>query len=137
MRAVPASRTLVAWSGVLLALLAGHDLTHAFDDGLRTDPGALALVAVPQWIASVVVFAVILRAGRRRAATVALLLGAATTVGVVAVHLLPFSSAAYQDLDPSPVSWLLAWLPVAVGAVVAALALHERAGVAPARVGRA
>ncbi len=123
---MPASRTLVAWSGALLVLLAGHDLTHLFDDGLRTDAGALAAVAVPQWIASAVVFAVLVRAGRRRAATVALLLGGATVVGVVAVHLLPFSSAAYADLDPSVVSWLFALVPVAVGAVVVGLALRER-----------
>ena len=117
---------IVAWSGVLLALLAGHDLTHAFDDGLRTDLGALVLVAVPQWIASIVVLAVMLRADRSRAATMALLLGAATVVGVVAVHLLPVSSASYWELDPSPVSWLFAWVPPVVGLVLAGLALRER-----------
>ena len=120
------SRPVVVWSLVLLALLAAHDVSHALDDGLETGLGALALVATPQWVVLAVVAAFILRGDRARSAVAALLLGLGATVGVVAVHLLPFSPGAYADLDPSPASWLLAIGPAALGLVVAALALAER-----------
>ena len=122
-------RPIVIWSFVLLALLAAHDVSHAVDDGLETGLRDLALVASPQWIVLAVVAAVIVRGDRARSAVAALLLGLGTTAGVVAVHLLPFSPAAYWDLDPSVASWLLALAPTAVGLVVAALALPQvRAG---------
>jgi hypothetical protein len=132
------SRTLGLWSGVLLALLAGHDLTHAFDDGLETPLGGLALVAIPQWIALAVLAAFIFRAERVRAATAALLLGLGVTLGFAVIHLLPFATASYWDLSPSAVSWLFAFLPPAVGLVVIALAWAElrprvATGYAPAR----
>ena len=116
---------LTTW--VLLALLAGHDLSHALDDGLDTSLTGLALVAAPQWLLLAAVTAVILRAGRARAHAAALLLGAGVSVGLLAVHLLPFSAAPYADLDPSTVSWLLAWVPAAVGLLLAALALRRTA----------
>ena len=119
------SRRLAVSSLALLALLAGHDASHVLDDGLDTKPGALALVAVPQWIVLAVVAAVILRAERARGALAALLLGAGTTVGFVAIHLLPFAPASYSDLDPSPVSWLLVWAPALFGLIVSALAWVE------------
>ena len=115
-------RPLVALSAVLLVLLAGHDVTHAVDDGLRTGLGELALVAVPQWIVLAVVMAVMLRADRAWSALAALALGAGVVVGVVSVHLVPFALAPYDELDPSAASWALAWAPVAVGLVLAALA---------------
>lgn len=119
------SRPVVLWSWVLLALLAAHDLTHLFDDGLDTSAGQLALVAVPQWIAIAVVMAVVLRAGRTWSAAAALALGLAAAIGVAVVHLLPFALAAYEDLDPSAASWALAWIPTGVALLVAALALRE------------
>lgn len=119
------SRAVVLWSWVLLALLAAHDLTHLFDDGLDTSPGQLALVAVPQWIAIAVVMAVVLRAGRTRSALAALALGLAAAIGFAVVHLFPFAAAAYEDLDPSPLSWALAWIPTGVALVVAGLAARE------------
>ena len=45
-----ANRALVAWSWVVVALLAAHDLTHLLDDGLDTGLGLLAAVAIPQWL---------------------------------------------------------------------------------------
>lgn len=119
------SRAVVLWSWALLALLAAHDLTHLFDEGLDTSPGQLALVAVPQWIAIAVVMAVMLRAGRTWSAAAALALGLAAAAGFAVVHLLPFALAPYDELDPSATSWVLAWVPTAVALVVAALALRE------------
>src|SRR3954453_2626068 len=110
-----ASPPLVIWSGVLLAVLAAHDLTHALDDGLETPLGGLALVAVPQWLVLAVVMAAIGRGDRARSALAALLLGLGVRGGFLAVHPLPFAPASYWDLNPSPVSWLVAWLPVALG----------------------
>jgi hypothetical protein len=118
----PASRSLVIWSGALLAMLAGHDLSHALDDGLETPLDQLALVAIPQWLALAVVMALIVLGDRARGAVAALLLGIGVTIGFIAIHVLPFSTASYWDLQPSVASWLLAWLPAALGVAVAALA---------------
>ena len=118
-------RPLVVATWVLLALLAAHDLTHLLDDGLDTSAGQLALVAIPQWIATAVVMAVVLRGDARRSTSAALLLGAAAAIGLAVVHLLPFGVAPYEDLDPSAVSWVLAWAPTAVALLVAALAIQE------------
>src|SRR4051812_4666151 len=120
-----APRYLVVWSGVLLALLAAHDLSHALDDGLETPLGGLALVAVPQWLVLAVVMAVIVRADRARSAMAALLLGIGVAVGFAGVHLLPFAPASFWGLHPSAISWLVAWVPAAWGRAVAARALAE------------
>ena len=126
-----ASRPLVFWSALILILLAAHDLSHAFDDGLKTSLGALAVVAVPQWLALVIVMVVIVRGDPLRSALAALSLGVAVTVGFAAVHLLPFSPAAYWDLHPSAVSWVLVWAPLLAGAVLVTLAWQQwRAAVA-------
>jgi hypothetical protein len=126
------SRSLALWSAALLALLAAHDLSHALDDGLETKLGGLALVATPQWIVLAVILAVILRADRSRGAAAALLLGLGVTVGFVVIHLLPFGPASYWDLHPSAVSWLLAWVPPALGLLVAARAYTEWRAATPA-----
>lgn len=120
------SRSLAFWSLVALALLAGHDVTHVLDDGLETPLGQLAFVAVPQWLVLAVVMAVVLRGGRERSRTAALLLGSSVTAGFAVVHLLPLSPASFWELEPSVVSWLLAWMPAAVGLVLAALAWSQR-----------
>jgi hypothetical protein len=119
------SRSLVTWSAVLLVVLAAHDLSHAFDDGLETPLGGLVLVAVPQWLALAAVMAVIVRGDRARSGLAALVLGGAVTLGFAFVHLLPFATASYWDLHPSAVSWVVAWLPVALGVAVAALGWSE------------
>jgi hypothetical protein len=120
-----ASRSLVVWSAVLLVALAAHDLSHALDDGLETPLNQLALIAVPQWLALGVMMTIIVRAERARAAAAALLLGIGVTLGFAAIHLLPFSTASYWDLHPSLVSWMVAWLPAALGLWVAALGWSE------------
>ena len=119
------SRSLVIWSGVLLVLLAGHDVSHAVDGGLKTPLDQLAPVAAPQWLALAVVMTVILRGDRARSAAAALLLGIGVAIGFAVAHLLPFSTASYWDLRPSAVSWLLAWLPAALGLMVAGLAWSQ------------
>jgi hypothetical protein len=121
----PASRSLIIWSGVLLVLLAAHDVSHVVDRGLKTPLDQLALVAVPQWLVLALVMAVILHGDRARSAAAALLLGIGVTIGFALAHLLPFSTASYWDLRPSAVSWLLAWLPAALGLMVAALAWSQ------------
>jgi hypothetical protein len=118
-------RPLVLWSAVVLALLAAHDLSHALDSGLNTSLGALAVIAVPQWIVLVVVMGVIVRGDPRRSALAALALSAGVIGGFAAVHLLPFSPAAYWDLHPSAVSWLLVWAPLVAGLVLARIAWQE------------
>ena len=119
------SRALIPWVWGLLALLALHDLTHLLDEGLDTSPGQLALVAIPQWFAIGVVMAVVLRGGPALSAAAALALGLAAAVGFAVVHLLPFALAAYDELDPSPASWVLAWVPTGVALVVAGLAARD------------
>ena len=126
MKAPRATRGVLLTTCGLLALLAGHDLSHALDEGLDTSLRALALVAMPQWLVLAAVLAVILRAERPRAHAAALLLGLGVSAGLLAVHLLPLSAAPYSDLDPSAVSWLLAWVPAAVGLLLAALALPRK-----------
>src|SRR5687767_3031250 len=115
-------RSVVVLSWVVLALLAAHDITHLTDDGLDTSPGQLALVAIPQWIVLAIVMAVVLRGPAPQRRTAALVLGASVAVGFALVHLVPFSPAAYWDLEPSALSWALVWLPTAAGLVLATLA---------------
>ena len=124
------SRSLAVWPGVLLALLAAHDLTHALDDGLETRLSDLALVAVPQWLLLAVAMAVVLRGNRARSAA-ALVLGMGVSIGFAVIHLLPFSLASYWELQPSVASWILAWLPAVIGVAVAALAWTQRGPIGP------
>jgi hypothetical protein len=128
------SRSLVVWSWVVLALLAAHDVTHALDDGLETRLGELAVVALPQWLALAVLMAVIVRGERARSRTAALLLGIAVTAGFGVVHLLPFSPLAFWDVQPSVVSWVLAWAAAVAGLVLAALAWPHRRAAARGRL---
>jgi uncharacterized membrane protein (DUF441 family) len=115
-------RSLVTWSWVVVALLAAHDLTHLLDDGLDTPPELLAAVSIPQWIFVAAAVAIVVRGDPARSRAAALLLGAGVAAGFVIVHLLPFSPAAFWELDPSPVSWVLAWAAIAAGLLLAALA---------------
>ncbi len=114
-------RSLVAWSWVVLALLAAHDLTHIFDGGLDTGLGALALVAIPQWLLLAAVMAIVVRGDPAASRAAALVLGLTVAVGFAAVHLLPFSPAAFWDLQPAAISWVLVWASIAAGLVLAAL----------------
>lgn len=116
------ARSLVVWSWILLALVAAHDVTHMLDDGLETGLGQLALVALPQWLVLAVVMAIVLRGDWAHSRTAALLLGTSVAVGFGVAHLLPFSLAAFWDLQPSVVSWVLAWASVAAGVLLAVLA---------------
>src|SRR2546421_5898066 len=96
-----ASRSIVISSGVLLVVLAAHDLSHALDGGLETPVGELALVAVPQWLVLAAVMTVIVRGDRAHGAAAALLLGIGVTAWLAVVPLLPVSTASYWDLQPS------------------------------------
>ena len=122
----PGERTrLIVWSAVVLVLLAGHDLTHALDDGLETSLGALAAIAVPQWLLLAAAMWTIARADRTRSAGAALLVGVSVVVGFAAVHLVPVSPVAYWDLHPTTLSWVLVWAPLIAGLVLTTLAWRE------------
>jgi hypothetical protein len=95
------ARSLVLWSWTVLALLAAHDVTHIVDDGLETRLRQLAFVALPQWLVLAIVMAIILRGDRAQSQTSAQLLGISVTVGFAVIHLLPFSPAAFWQLQPS------------------------------------
>jgi hypothetical protein len=118
------ARSLVLWSWILLALVAAHDVTHVFDDGLETGLGQLALVAIPQWLLLAALMAIVLRDDHAHSRTAALLLGAIVAAGFGVVHLLPVSPAAFWDLQPSVESWVLAWGSIAAAVVLATLALR-------------
>ena len=115
---------LLSW--IVLGLVAAHDVTHVLDEGLDTRLGQLALVALPQWLVLAFVMAIILRGDRVQSQTAALLLGTSVTVGFAVIHLLPFSPAAFWDLQPSAVSWVLAWVSAAAGLLLTALAWPRR-----------
>jgi hypothetical protein len=123
-------RSLVLWSFVVLALLAAHDVTHLLDDGLETGPGQLARVALPQWLVLAAVMVVIVRGYPARSRIAVLLLGIGIAFGFAGVHLLPLSSTAFWDLQPSLVSWVLVWVPAAAGLALAAIAWRRRGAAA-------
>src|SRR5689334_23790751 len=126
MNVANAERTrLIAWTAVVLVLLAGHDLTHALDDGLDTSLGGLAAIAVPQWLLLAAAMWTIARADRTLATGAALIVGATVVVGFAAVHLVPFSPVAYWDLHPATVSWVLVFAPLIAGLVLTTLAWRE------------
>ena len=114
-------RSLVTWSWAVLALLAAHDLTHLLDDGMDTPLGALALVAIPQWLLLAAVMAIVVRGDPVASRAAALVLGLTVAVGFAAVHLLPFSPAAFWDVHPAAISWVLVWASIAAGLALAAL----------------
>jgi hypothetical protein len=116
---------LIVWTAVVLVLLAGHDLTHALDDGLETSLGALAAIAVPQWLLLAAAVWTIARGDRTLAAGAALVVGATVVVGFAAVHVVPFSPVAYWDLHPSTLSWVLVFAPLIAGVVLTAIAWRE------------
>lgn len=116
------ARSLVSWSWIVLALLAAHDVTHMLDDGLETPLYQFALVALSQWLVLAMVMAIILRGGRAQGQTAALVLGLSVTFGFAVIHLLPFSPAAFWDLQPSVASWTLAWVSAAAGLLLTVLA---------------
>jgi hypothetical protein len=116
----PRSLALGAW--VVLTLLAAHDVTHVLDDGLETPLGQLAYVAIPQWLFLAVAMIVILRGDPARSRIAALLVGSSVVLGFAAIHLLPISPAAYWDLRPSGLSWVLAWMPALAGLVLVGIA---------------
>ena len=122
-----APRSLVTGTWVVLALLAAHDVTHLLDDGLETPVGLLAAVAIPQWLVLAAAMAVVLRGSTAQRRIAALLVGVSVALGFAAIHLLPLAPDAYWDLDPSGISWTLAWLPAVAGLVLAGIALRCKA----------
>lgn len=93
----------------VLALLVLHTVDHAIDQPARGLPGSSSLVGIAGFI---IVSGSCLLALRRspHAPLVSALVGAATAVGVIAVHLLPswwdWVSDPFWAFDPGAVSWL-------------------------------
>ena len=112
---------MVVLSWVVLALLAAHDVTHLADGGLDTSPGELAIVAIPQWLVLAAVMAIVLRGRPDQSRLAAVVLGLSVAAGFALVHLVPLLPTAYWDLEPAGVSWVLVWVPVAAGLVLAAI----------------
>ena len=120
----PRSLVVAAW--LVLALLAAHDVTHVLDEGLETPLGQVAYVAIPQWLFLAVAMTVIVRGDPARSRIAALLVGVSVALGFAAIHLLPFSPAAYWDLRPSSLSWVLAWMPAVAGLLLFGIAWPRR-----------
>lgn len=103
----------------VLALLAIHTLDHAVNQEPRVLPGSSSLVGVLEFA---IAFASTWAAFQRShiAPGLSTAVGALTTAGVFAVHLMPswwnWISDPYWDFDPGAVSWLslLALLGAAV-----------------------
>jgi len=126
------ARPLVLWSWIVLALLAAHDVTHMLDDGLETPLGLFALVAIPQWLVLAIVMAIVLRGDLAQSRAAALVLGVSVVAGFAVVHLLPGLPTGFWGLEPSPVSWLLAWMTAAAGLLLTVLARQRQRASRPA-----
>jgi len=127
-------RPLVGASLLLLVLLVGHDLDHAFNQPSRDLDAAVSAVGIVGLVSAGVMLALAL-ARRPEAGLAAVAVGFGTVLGLVAVHLVPEWGAAsdpYPDLDLNALSWLLVALPMAAAAWLGALGLRKlRAGPLP------
>ena len=127
-------RRLAVPAAVLLGLLVVHVLDHTFRQD-RTTPaelgpvGTLGLIAV-----AVVLFAAVKR--RPETAALAAIVGGATAVGFVVVHLLPrwgVFSDPYPELGLDALSWASMLASLVAGAALAVAGLRLRGRVRPAR----
>lgn len=113
-------------SAVLLALLVLHVADHTLRQD-RTTPSELGLVGTLGLIA--VVVALVLAVARRpEAAPVAAVVGGATAIGFVAIHLLPHWSAfsdPYEDHHLDALSWISMLASLVAGAALAAAGVRQ------------
>jgi hypothetical protein len=123
-------RSRVLWANAALAvLLVGHVVDHvarqpdsAQLDGFANAPGIAGLVAVFLSLG-------LLLARMPRALEFATLVGAATALGFVAIHLLPdwsMFSDPYPDRDLDAASWIEMLATLAAGALLMSEALRAR-----------
>lgn len=116
-----AARPLWLAAAVVVLLTLLHDLDHLRQG--RDLPGALDLIGAAGTTASIVVFVWVARRGAL-AALAAALFGAVTTVGLVAIHVVPrwsFFSDPYAAADVDAWSWIGLAALIAAGAALAAV----------------
>ena len=121
-------------SAVLLGLLVVHVLDHTFRQD-RTTPSELGVVGTLGLVAVIVVLAAALMR-RREAPALAVLVGGATAVGFVVVHLLPrwsLLSDPYPELHLDALSWASMLASLLAGAALAAAGVRQRGRVRAAR----
>jgi hypothetical protein len=114
--------SLIRPAALLLVLLVAHVADHTLRQD-RAVPSELTLVGSTGLIAAAVVLALAL-AHRPEAAPMALIVGAGTALGFVAVHLLPHWGAfsdPYEDAHLDALSWASMLGSAAAGAWLAAV----------------
>jgi len=118
-------RELVAANLLLVVLLAVHSLDHVLR---QSDPvPAEAAVAGLAGLGTAVVCLVLAIAGSRWAPTATALVGLATPIGFVAIHVLPewsVFSQPYADIDVDALSWIGMLVPAIAAAGVGAIGLR-------------
>jgi len=107
---------------ILFVGLVAHTVDHGVNQPSRSIPGILGLIGL---IGFVAVAASLLLALRRSpgAGAAAMLVGSATALSFVAIHLLPSwgpVSDPYWDFDANLVSWVLLLAPILAATLLAA-----------------
>jgi hypothetical protein len=113
---------------VLFALLIAHTVDHAVNQPARDLPATGSLVAVAGF--SLVAISAVLAVTRRpQAPLAAVIAGAGTVLGIVAIHLAPRwygeISDPYWDFSANALSWALLLAPLIAGAALAALGARQ------------
>ncbi len=118
-------RELIAGNALLVALL----VVHALDHVLRQDapvPSATAAAGTAGFVAAVLALGLAL-ASHRLAPAATALVGLATAVGFVAIHVFPEWSAfsqPYADIDADTISWTAMIVPALAAAGVGTIGVH-------------
>lgn len=129
----------VLWKANLLlfGLLIAHTLDHALNQPARELPATASVAGVGGFV---ILAASCVAAIRRspQAPAAAVVAGATTALGVVAIHLLPAWSEPisdpYWDFTANALSWALVVAPLLAALALVGLGLRERAaGRAPSR----
>ena len=119
---------------LVLGLLVLHTIDHGVGQEARELPGSSSLVGVSGFVIIAISSWLALQRSRH-AADAAIIVGAVTTLGVAAVHLLPswwgWVSDPYWDFDASFLSWLSLFALMAAALGLTALGLRERGVRAP------
>lgn len=107
---------------LVLALLVAHTLDHGLDQPARELPASGTAIGVAGFV--IVAASSVLAIRRSSAApAAAIFAGAATALGIVAIHMAPgwwgFVSDPYWDFDANALTWTLALAPLAGGVALA------------------
>jgi len=111
---------------LLLAILAGHALDHALRQEAAV-PGAVSAVGAAGFLTTLVALGLAV-AGHRFDAAASAVVGFGTTLGFLAIHVVPdwgpFSQP-YSDIPVDDFSWVAMIVPIVAGAVLGGLALSR------------